>query len=469
MYKYVQAINQNEIIKTIKPFFSGKKVYLVGGYLRDLLSGLKSCDIDIVTEDFDAEILAKEIADGINGFFIELDKINKIYRVVFPDKINYTDIAQALENDIRTDLKRRDLTINSLCFDINENEFIDVTGSINDIKTGIIKGISEQNFIDDPLRLLRIFRFYSATGFKISDELLKTAKKHKNKISLPAKERINTELMKMFEGKYCADTLIKLDECSLLDEIFPVFKEVKKIPPNSHHHLPLFLHSVETVNQIQKYYENTDDKTKKYLNEKRFGNIKDIAYLKFAGFFHDIGKPACWKIDEETGRHRFIGHDNIGAELALPLLRDLKFSKKQIEFIQNLIKYHIYPSSMISSEGISEKTFLKFYRKTEGFTVDVIILAEADRLSARGPAVTKETIETNINNLQLLLKHYYEIKDELKPLPKLIDGNEICNILNISPGKELGEIIKAIKDTQLSGDLQSKSDAINFIKNLKVR
>ena len=78
---------------------------------------------------------------------------------------------------------------------------------------------------------------------------------------------------------------------------------------------------------------------------------------------HDIGKPSCWTIEEDTLRHRFIKHDEIGSKLVVPILKDLKFSKKQIQYIQTLIKYHIYPSSLVSAEDVTEKAFMKFYRK----------------------------------------------------------------------------------------------------------
>ena len=224
------AIDNDEVIKLIKPFCKDVEAYVVGGFVRDVLMDKKSPDRDLIICDCDVEAFSKNIADKLNAYFIELDSINKIYRVVLENKIDYIDITCPIENSFEKDIKRRDLTINAIAYDLNKKEIVDIVGGVDDIKNKKIKGICEQNFIDDPLRLLRIFRFYSKTGFEIDNSLIELSKKIFKDINKPAKERITVELLKMFEGKYCDLALLKLDECGLLEEIFPIYKEVKKIP-----------------------------------------------------------------------------------------------------------------------------------------------------------------------------------------------------------------------------------------------
>ncbi len=469
MDKYIEIIENDEIIKKIKPYLKEVQAYIVGGFVRDVFLGKLSPDRDLIICTENIELFAKNLSDVLNAYFIELDSENKIYRLVLEDKINYIDITCPIENNLEKDIKRRDLTINAVAYDINNSKFIDYTGGIKDIKNKIIKGISDKNFTDDPLRLLRIFRFHAKTGFEPDKHLTEITKKEYKNINLPAKERINTEIIKMFEGDYCSSALLKMDEAMLLEEIFPIYKEVKKIPPNSHHHLDLFHHLLETVNQLQIIYKNADEIIKLHLDKQDFGGVKRIAFLKLAGFLHDIGKPSCWTIEEDTGRHRFIKHDEIGSKLSVQILKDLKFSNKQIDYIKTLIKYHIYPSMLVSAPDANEKAFMKYYRKMNDCVIDNILLAMADRLSARGEKVTKEMVENNINNLTKLLNNYFEVRKDIKPLEKLLDGTDVMEILKIKQGPQIGEILNKLQEAQLNGLIRNKDEAVIFVRLLPVK
>ena len=438
--------------------------YLVGGSIRDLFTKkCEFCDRDISIRG--AENFARKIANKWDGTFIELDSENKIYRVVLPDKINFLDISELQGNSIEEDLKRRDFTINAIAYDLAKNEFVDVTGGLKDLKNKVLRHIDDKNFEDDPLRILRAFRFYAVTGFKMTIELENALKKYLSLALNPAKERINYEIMKLFGGDFASSALLKMDEFGLLEKIFPCVTEMKKVPPNTHHHLDLFHHVVETVRQIEILYNEISGFEKEHLDAVDFGGFPRINHLKLAGFLHDIGKFSTWTI-EESGRHRFIKHDDVGSKMVVPLLRDLKFSKKQIEYISCMIKNHIYPSNVIVAPSLNDKVMMRYVRKMDDNVIDNIILAKADRLSARGVDITEEIVNTNISGLDKLLDFYLSKKDSLAPLPKLIDGREIMEILNIKPSPKLGEIINAINEAQLNGDITTHDEAVNYIKNL---
>lgn len=438
--------------------------YLVGGSIRDLFTkNCVFCDRDISIKG--AENFARKIANKWDGTFIELDNENKIYRVVLPDKINFLDISELQGNSIEEDLKRRDFTINAIAYDLANDKFIDVTGGLNDLKNKVLRHIDDKNFEDDPLRILRAFRFYAVTGFKMTIELENALKKYLPLALNPAKERINYEIMKLFGGDFASSALLKMDEFGLLEKIFPCVTEMKKVPPNTHHHLDLFHHVVETVRQIEILYNEISGFEKEHLDAIDFGGFPRINHLKLAGFLHDIGKFSTWTI-EEGGRHRFIKHDDVGSKMVVPLLRDLKFSKKQIEYISCMIKNHIYPSNVIVAPSLNEKVMMRYVRKMGDNVIDNIILAKADRLSARGVDITEEIVNANISGLDKLLDFYLSKKDSLAPLPKLIDGREIMEILNIKPSPKLGEIINAINEAQLNGDITTHDEAVNYIKNL---
>lgn len=441
--------------------------YLVGGSIRDLFTKkCEFCDRDISIKG--AENFARKIANKWDGTFIELDSENKIYRVVLPDKINFLDISELQGNSIEEDLKRRDFTINAIAYDLTNDKFVDVTGGLKDLEHKVLRHIDDKNFEDDPLRILRAFRFYAVTGFSMTKELEVALKKYMLMALNPAKERINYEIMKLFGGDFASSTLLKMDEFGLLEKIFPCVTEMKKVPPNTHHHLNLFHHVVETVRQIEIMYNELSGFEKEHLDAVDFGGFPRINHLKLAGFLHDIGKFSTWTI-EESGRHRFIKHDDVGSKMVVPLLRDLKFSKKQIEYISCMIKNHIYPSNVIVAPSLNDKVMMRYVRKMGDNVVDNIILAKADRLSARGIDITEEIVNVNLSGLDKLLDFYLTKKDSLAPLPKLIDGREVMELLDIKPSPKLGEIINAVNEAQLNGDVLTHEDAVQFILNWSLK
>lgn len=433
----------DEILNSISELTVDKEVFLVGGYLRNyFLENKTSYDRDIVTTSCAID-LAKDIASKLDATFIELDSENEIYRVVLKDKINYFDISKALENDILKDAKRRDFTINSIFYDLNKKEFFDPLDGISDIKKKIIRTIDLKNMTDDPLRLLRMYRFKALVGFEIDSELKNFAISNFDLIKKTAPERINQEILHIFEGKYLVETLLDMFEDKTLEKVFPFVSSIKRIPSNSHHHLDLIHHSIETVKNIK----------------------SDKPLLKLSAFYHDIGKPITWTI-EPKGRHRFIGHDIKGGEIVKDELKKLKFSKKQIEYISDMVKYHIYPASLINSSD-TKKAYAKFFRKLGNNVEDIIELSRADRLSAQGPAVTKEMLDKALNHLDNLLNYYFEIKDMVVAPKPLLNGNEIMEILNIKPSSALGKIIESLIEAQLAKTVLTKEGAKTFIKNLK--
>lgn len=464
MNDLIEKIDNNRILKTVRPFFT--QGYLVGGFLRDLVLNKESCDLDFVVKKDTAKPLALLIAEKLDAHFVSLDEVNKIYRVVMSDKITYIDIAECLHDTIEEDLRRRDFTINSLGYDLKNSKLLDVTGALNDLNARIISPICEKNITDDPLRILRAYRFQAELGFEPSQELKAMIQRHAPDLNKSAKERINVELVKLFAGQNALEALYSMDETGVLASIFPIISELKKIPPNSHHHLNLFEHSLETVNQVAKYCESAPESIKEHFESTFFGAQKRIGYLKIAAFLHDIGKPQTWFIEPETNRHRFIKHDDVGSKLVVEILKNLKFSKKQIKYIQKLIKFHIYPANVVTGENFTEKSMMRFFRKMEDEVFDVIAIAHSDRLSALGPEITEDIVNKNINGLKTLTERFIELKNEMAPLPKLIDGNEIMQILNIKGGPQLGEIINALNEAQIAGDISTREDAIEFIKKV---
>ncbi len=459
-------IQKDSILNNLASFFDNE-IYVVGGTVRDFLMGKISYDRDLIVVDEDAKSFSQKVAEFFDGVFIPLDEENKIYRIVLKDKKNFLDITNPIGGNLEEDIMRRDITINAIAVNIKTGEIPSFCKfGIQDIQNKIIREIKEENFTDDPLRMLRVYRFYANLGFEISPELLNITKKHARLINEPAKERIEYELMKLFDGEFAAQALLKMDESEILEIIFPFVKELKQVPPNLHHHLDLFNHSIETVNQVQKFYEISPKEVQEHLKKVDFGGFSRLAHLKLAALMHDIGKFSTWTIEPDTGRHRFIKHEDVGAKLAIPILKKMCFSNKQIDYISYIIKKHMYPTAVVSAPELNDKVMMRYVRKSADNAIDTIIIAKADRVSAQGPEITKELVEENITLLDKLLQFYLNTKETLAPLPKLLDGREVMSILNINPSPILGKILNKLHEAQISGDILTKDDAVRFIKSI---
>jgi len=449
----------------------GTELFLVGGYIRDILLNRECFDKDYAVKGEPAMIFAGKAAKAFEGHYVLLDEEHDIARVVMPDKKNTLDFAGCVGQDILTDLKNRDFTVNAIACKIekNKSELIDPLNGIEDLNKKIIRAIGEENIIDDPLRVLRAYRFAAQLGFSIEKSTLELIEKHKSLITMVSIERITQELIKLFEGDFAGENLYLMNNSGLFDEIFPELIIQRKIPPNLHHHLGLLEHSIESVKQLELEIKNFPDWAKEHLYRDFSSGIKAISLLKLATLLHDIGKPSTWQIDEE-GRHRFIKHEELGSEMVLDVLKRLKFSKNTMKYIAKLIKYHMYPSQLLHEgiENLSEKAMMRMFRRIGDDMPELILLGMADRLSAKGSEITDEIVEKNIQGLYFLLGKYKKSQEEVRTIPKLIDGNEVMEILGISPSPILGKILKDLKEAQISGDVNTHEEALKFIKGYKL-
>lgn len=465
-YEAVNGIKDEAINRILVDTCSeNTELYLVGGYIRDVLLERPCYDRDYAIKGESASTFAKKVAEIFNGYYVLLDKDFDIARVIFPDKKNTLDFAACINQDITTDLSRRDYSINAIAYRIDgrNSGLIDPFNGIEDINNSTIRALSEKNLADDPLRLLRAFRIASQLGFNIENNTLEYIKKNKTLIGQVSAERVNVELVKLLESAHSAANLLLMKNLEFLDEVIPDLASQRNIPPNLHHHLPLIEHSIETVRQIELNIKDMPEWFIERIYSDFSVNIKIISLLKLAGLLHDIGKPSTWQIDE-LGRHRFIKHEEIGAELAVETLKKLKFSKNAIKYITKLIRNHLYPSQLLRSDDISEKAQSRMFRKIGEETPEVILLAMSDRLSARGIEITEEVVNKNIKGLYWLLERYDESRKQENILPKLLSGHEIMEVFGMPRGKKVGEMVSVMKEAQINGEIATREEALTFLK-----
>lgn len=446
-------------------------IYVVGGYLRDLVLHTFNPQYELLSKDLDYAIagasafdFARHIANKLKGHFVALDQKNDTARVVLPDG-HILDFAGCLGDSIEKDILRRDFSINGLYIDTKEPQFIkDKVGGLDDIKNGIIRIISDQVFIDDPLRLLRAFRFSANLNFSIDEKTISLIKNYVDKIKTVAGERISSELFLAFKAVPLKENLLLLAQTGLLEEIFPELIATRQVTNNAYHHLNLFDHSLEAVMRAdEEYLTNNVIWQKTNVSSLLHPNLSTLAVCKVAALLHDIGKPATWIITEE-GKHTFIGHDRLGADMVSPIAQRLRWSRNVDDIITMLIGLHLRPGQLFHNTPATTKGINRLYRQAGEHFPSLILLALGDLGATKGPQMTDEKTNTLKQKFYELLKGYEEYCLTTEGMTRLLDGHEIMKLLNITPGKTLGQIMQALQEAQEAKEINDRAEAIQFVK-----
>ena len=233
--KSIKFNNWNSILS-----FLPKGSYLVGGYIRDIILGRVTgeVDIDIVVPSNAIEI-GKKISENIKSKFIILDKKREVVRIIFNDIS--IDIANQVSSTIEGDLRARDFSINSIAFLFDKKCLFDPLNGLKDLEFALLRTYSEINLLNDPLRILRCFRFVSELNFKIDQKLIHFIKKNKRKLYLVAKERINYEIKKIVNGANALDAVLLIKKLNIFgsenlykDSFFLDLKKINYAELNQH-------------------------------------------------------------------------------------------------------------------------------------------------------------------------------------------------------------------------------------------
>jgi putative nucleotidyltransferase with HDIG domain len=453
---------REEILSDIinqKIFAFGKdssiKLYLVGGHLRNLLMGIDKEDRDYVVEGKGAWNLAKKLASVLNGSFVGLDQERDIARIVIEGRT--LDFSGTLGKSIEEDLERRDFTINSIAWS-PERGFIDPFHGMKDIEQRIIRAIKKENMSEDPLRLIRAYRFGAELKFDIEPRTSEIITELSYLIPNVSGERISSEFFKILEFPHSFDYIFIASESKVLEAIFPELTPTRDIPPHGKHNLRVFDHSLDVVRCIEVIIPKLPDWVIVHLQEEVSYGISRLSVLKLGGLLHDIGKPLTWKITS-NGRHRFIGHGRAGAELIDQISERLKLSKNVIGVLKALVRSHLRPLHLIESVHLDKRILYRSLSYLGQDSVDITVLAMADTLSIGG------TEEEKIKKQGLLLEILEDFRS-YRIIPRLLTGDDLIKIFNIEQGPQIGKILKALKEAQAIGEVRDKEEAIEYVKRL---
>ncbi|MCD6228011.1 MAG: CCA tRNA nucleotidyltransferase [Candidatus Omnitrophica bacterium] len=444
-------------------------VYLVGGFLRDLyLKRGENFDFDFIVER-NAEEFSIAFSQKINCKWIVLDKEERTYRVIVKRKENayHYDFSQLKGSNLEEDLLKRDFSINTLLLNVNRFphvQVIDRLKAIRDLRKKIIRAVSEEVILEDPLRILRAFSLWARYNLRIETQTLKFLKKHKALLKKVSPERINEELFKILDSHYSYSIIKKMSDLFILDEIIPSIRKSRGVYQGGYHHLDVWEHSLQTLSRFEILYRRRLVKSSEivdYLNQELAKNRKRIHILKLACLLHDIGKPFAKGVKGK--KTIFHTHEKIGAELAQEFAQEIKLSVKEKEVLRKLIFWHLRPGYLAGEIFPSQRAIYRFFRDTEEEGVSVILLSLADWRATRGPLTNREKRLIHERVMFKLIDFYFNERKK-KPLPKVVDGFDIMKKFSLAPSPLVGEILAKIREEQALGNVKNKREAYRVAK-----
>ncbi|WP_185289004.1 CCA tRNA nucleotidyltransferase [Chryseobacterium lactis] len=457
-------LNQNKNLKLFKIISeaaerNNQSVYIVGGYVRDLLMKRKaSTDIDFVTEQNGIE-LAQNVAQDIDPKLkVSVFKTYGTAMIKYKDlelefvgarKESYTENSRKPEvegGSLEDDQKRRDFTINAMAISLNKDNFgelIDPFNGIDDLEKEILRTPLEpaQTYSDDPLRMMRAVRFASTLSFTIEENSLHAIQQEAERIKIVSMERIMVEFNKIMMSAKPSVGLKLMEQTGLLKLIIPELIELKGVEEvEGQTHKDNFYHTLEVVDNIS---ENTDN-----------------LWLRWSALLHDIGKAPTKKFVEGTG-WTFHGHEFLGSKMVKTLFQRLKLPLgSDMKYVQKMVKLSSRPIALITDDASDAALRRLLFDAGENLE-DLFTLCKADITTKNSKK--QEKFKKNFEYVAVKIKEVEE-KDHVRNFQPPITGEEIMEMFNLKPGREIGILKEKVKEAILEGEIPNeKEEATQFV------
>ena len=484
------VLRMNPTINKLKEAFHdlGIQGYLVGGYVRDTLLGLSGKDLDIVVPG-DPYVLAHRLASILGGSFVPMGQAHQMGRVVLSspfDKGNYVRFidVSGIQGSIYNDLGQRDFTADAMavpldCMGINgwSQHILDPFDGRKDIQSRTLRVVRDSVFQDDPLRMLRAVRLSATRDLQIEPHTFNLIRAHSRHITMAAPERVRDEFLAVLSLKRAKERLRIMDSLGLLCCIMPELECTKGVDQPVEHHWDVFNHSIEAVGEVERVVppskEDTivadvpwnEDIAEHFAEEVSDGQDR-ITILKLAALLHDIAKPKTKKVQED-GRTRFFGHHTEGASMVDGILQRLRVSRRGIDMVSTMVEYHLRPKQMSQGDQLpSAKAVYRYFRDLGDVAVDTIYLNLCDFLAARGPNLDVQDWANHINMERHVLSVGLE-EQNIQRVPKLITGHHLMEALDLPSGPEIGDLLEAITEAQVTGLAKNRKEALALARKIQ--
>jgi poly(A) polymerase len=436
------------------------QVFIIGGFVRDLILNREISEIDFLVlgngTDFAERYAEKLGVKNISVFrnFGTAHFRHEDYDLEFVGarKESYNRDSRKPEvftGSFLDDINRRDFTINTLAISLNKEDYgelIDTYEGIKDLENKLIKTPVDPliTFDDDPLRIMRAFRFASQLNFRVDESITIAANQLKERLKIVSQERITDEFLKILSSEGPSIGMIHMYKTGVLEVIFPELANLAGVDQRKDfHHKDVFFHTCKVVENISKMTDNI--------------------WLRFAALVHDIAKPQTKKFVEDIG-WTFHGHEELGARMIKPIFKRMKLPFNKIEYVEKLVRLHLRPIAL-AKEEVTDSAIRRLIVSSGEDLGDLILLCRADITSKN-----QDKVNRYLENYERVMKKVWEIedKDKLRSFQSPVNGEEIMRICNLTPSRKVGEIKSAIEEAILDGKIGNNyEEALGYLMEIK--
>lgn len=430
---------------------TGTTIYVVGGYVRDLVLGTEVQDIDILVMG-DGIAFAHEVARELSiGTVVTYERFGTAMIPVGDGKLEfvgarkekYTEESRkpdVVPATLEEDLLRRDFTVNAMAVALNAGAFgtlHDPLGGMADLEAKLLRTPLDpvQTFDDDPLRMMRAVRFAAQLDCQVEPAVLGAVGAMKDRIRIVSQERIADEFLKLLKAPRPSIGLHLMYETGLMHLVFPEIAQMAGVDQvKDHHHKDVFRHTCKVVDNICAATDNV--------------------WLRFAALVHDIAKPRTKAYQEGVG-WTFHGHEEIGARMMKKVFQRLRLPHAHLPYVEKLVRLHLRPMVLVDEE-VTDSAVRRLMFEAGPDIDDLMTLCRAD-ITSKNPSL----VARYLRNYELVMVKIREVeeKDRIRNWQPPVRGEEIMAVCGIGPSRIVGQLKDAIEEAILDGKIPNEHDA----------
>ena len=446
----------------------GEAAWLVGGCLRDELLGRRVRDVDLAV-DGRPEPLARALADRLGGTVYATSDVFGTWRVVVGEM--HVDVA-ALRGGpagdppdpatrpqrLEADLRARDVTVDALARPLERDDIVDPMSGLSDLAAGRLRLCSPASLDDDPLRVLRLSRLAREFDLVPDAAAVEAAFRATPGLANVSGERIRDELCTLL-GTHAAPVALRdLAVCGALAVILPEVDGLRGVEQNPYHHLDVFEHTLEALTYVVGVVAQLGGR--RFLaspEEAGLPGVEPLVPVSWAVLLHDIGKPVVRVVDEQ-GRVIFWHHDETGRRMWADIARRFNFSNRFVEYVGTLVRQHLRLGFLTREQPLTRRALARYRRDVSPWVFESVVVSLCDRLATRGE---KTSLSSMARHYRLARTVWTEVNKS--PAPKVLNGDDVMELLDIGPGPDVGRALDALDEEVEAGEIEDAAAAREFL------